>query len=151
MGYKEFLIEFDIGYTRKTYSPHYVVDMTNYSNESKLHYKKYFTYLSCKIHLYPLPLPLFIYAGGGIGLSFIWNEVLQSYAPTKTFYEQVIDLYPLVGVAYNFQEPNFKVSLETRYVYHSDEEFSMYTSERESILILCGITYKFGNSIKERK
>ncbi len=146
ISFHKFLIELSMGYARKTYLPDYVVDITNYSSGNKLHYTNYFSYLSSKFYPSPLPTPFFIYMGGGIGVSFIWNEVLQSYGSPKLFYSKVLDIYPLIGIIYMFQKPTLKIFIETRYVYHSEEDMSYYTSGKESLFILSGVTYEFGRT-----
>lgn len=146
-----FLIELSMGYARKTYMPDYVVGISNYSNGDKLHYTNYFSHLSSKFYPSPLPTPFHIYAGGGIGVSFVWNEALQFREPPKLFYSKVLDIYPLIGIAYMFQKQPLKIFIETRYVYHSEENFSNYTSGKESLFIFSGVAYEFRHTTHRKE
>jgi len=149
--FHKFLIELSMGYARKAYKPDYVVDITNYSSDDKLHYTNYFSHLSSKFYPSPLPTPLYIYAGGGIGVSFVWNEVLQSHGSPKLFYSKVLDIYPLIGIIYMFQKPTLKIFIETRYVYHSEENFSNYTSGKKSLFIFSGVSYEFRHTTHRKE
>jgi hypothetical protein len=149
--FQEFLIELSLGYARKTYMPNYryIVDITNYNSRDELHYTNYFSHLSSKFHPFPLPIPFFIYAGGGIGVSFIWNEALLFHEPPKLFYSKVLDIYPLIGITYMFQKPTLKIFVETRYVYHLLGKDMIYTYKEESLFIISGVSYEFGRKTKD--